>query len=148
MHPERWTHYSLEGVSETSEQGNTMAAFNFLSELQERKEEQKRSERKQEEEEEEKQSCSDSSPRDLQHRMIFCRPNRPKREAAAAERSREKETLLSHLQEEEEEEKHTESGTERETDGVKEEVEEALPVFTFRKMRSKNYRRSSEGEEL
>ncbi|XP_074523061.1 U5 small nuclear ribonucleoprotein TSSC4 [Halichoeres trimaculatus] len=145
LHPERWTHYSLEGVSETSEQGNKMAAFNFLSELQERKEEQKRSGEKQQGEEE-KQSHSDSFPCEPQHRMIFCRPNNLRTEATATERSKKKEMHLNHLLEEQEEEKHTESGTGEETGtGVKEEVP---PVFTTRKMRSKNYRRGSEGEEL
>lgn len=151
LHPERWTHYSLEGVSETSEQGNAEAAFNFLSELQERKKEQKRSQGEQHDEEEQEEKKSNFSSCEPKHRMVFCLPNRQKKEtAAAAERSREKETHLSHLQEEqEEEEKRTESGTERETGkGVEEGVKEAPPVFTFRKMRSKNYRRSSEGEEV
>ncbi|XP_060899019.1 U5 small nuclear ribonucleoprotein TSSC4 [Labrus mixtus] len=163
LNPERWTHYSLEDTSETSDQGNTRAALSFLSTLQERKEE----DRKQKEEAE--RSCSDSSPCNLQKKMIFSRPSRPKREQPMV-RSREKETLLSHLQEEEVEgretqkagerrteveEKHAENQKKEEEQGQrqreKEEEEEKVesgPVFTsFRRMSSKNYRRSSVKEE-
>ncbi|CAJ1048682.1 protein TSSC4 [Xyrichtys novacula] len=154
LHPERWTHYSLEDVSETSDHGNTAAALSFLSDLQERKEEQMRGEEKEKKQEDKKkekeQSHTDSSSCEPQHRMVFCRPNMPKKEQPA-EKSREKETHLSHLQEEEEEgegkegKKHREGEADKETSKGE---EEAPPVFTsFKRMRSKNYRKSSEGEE-
>ncbi|XP_056627695.1 protein TSSC4 [Triplophysa dalaica] len=36
-HPERWTHYSLEDVSETSDRKNSQAAHQYLQALQDRK---------------------------------------------------------------------------------------------------------------
>ncbi|KAA0723348.1 Protein TSSC4 [Triplophysa tibetana] len=36
-HPERWTHYSLEDVSETSDRRNSQAAHQYLQALQDRK---------------------------------------------------------------------------------------------------------------
>ncbi|KAM7015150.1 U5 small nuclear ribonucleoprotein TSSC4 [Tautogolabrus adspersus] len=169
LNPERWTHYSLEDTSETSDHGNTRAALSFLTTLQERKEEdRKQKERKEEEEEEAERSCSDSSPCDLQQKMIFSRPSRPRREQPMV-RSREKETHLSHLQEEEvegretqkagerrteAEEKHAENQTkeeeqeQRQREKEEEEKAESGPVFTsFRRISSKNYRRSSVKEE-
>lgn len=167
VHPERWTHYSLENVSETSDQGNSRAALNYLSSLQQRKEQQ--------------ESPSDSSC-NAQQKMIF-RPSRPQKEQPAdqssAVRSREKETRLSHLEEEEEEEgrdvphgegRRTEQSVEKAEDidrraavgraGEKKQVEkekvdeeqkkmeEANPSFTsFRKTKHKNYRKSSGQED-
>ncbi|XP_041640777.1 protein TSSC4 [Cheilinus undulatus] len=154
LHPERWTHYSLEDVSETSDHGNARAALNFLSALKEGKQEE--------------QSGGDSPVCDLQQRMIYNKPSRPRREEATV-RSREKETRLSHLQEEgeeegretredegrrrEAEEEHAEGRTDEEKQRLgereqEEEKEESGAVFTsFRKMNSKNYRRSSGREE-
>uniref|UniRef100_UPI0037E96F8E U5 small nuclear ribonucleoprotein TSSC4-like n=1 Tax=Semicossyphus pulcher TaxID=241346 RepID=UPI0037E96F8E len=185
LHPERWTHYSLEEVSETSEQGNSRAALSFLSDLKERREEGQRREEEQRKEQQQ-ESQSDSSSCHLQHKMIFSRPSRLTRDQPAeqpsAVRSKEKETHLSHLQEEEEKEEEEEEGKgkgrekhkaggrrteqiveeaeEKQTVGTKEEKEkgeeeeveekvgEVNPSFTsFRKMKRKNYRRSSGREE-
>ncbi|KAK5874682.1 hypothetical protein PBY51_019609 [Eleginops maclovinus] len=116
VHPERWTRYNLEDVTETSEQGNTRAAHNFLSSLQPRKEQQ--------------ESAGDSAT-NLQHKMIFSRPSglkeQPEDPPSAAtgrdkearlrlleeeeeeeEESRKKDTRLSHLEEEEDEEEEEE----------------------------------------
>lgn len=163
VHPERWTRYSLEDVAETSDQGNSRAAHNFLSSLLQRKEQQ--------------ESPSDP-PCDFQQKMIFSRPSGPPREQPAhqlpAVRGKDKETYLSHLEEEEEEdgEKETAGGRrtgqsvektvermkneEKDMSGAvmqkekseEEETEEANAGFTsFRKTKRKNYRKNSGRED-
>lgn len=160
VHPERWTHYSLEDVAETSDQGNSRAAHNFLSSLQQRKEQQ--------------ESPSDSSC-NIQQKMIFSRPSKLPKEQPAEElsavRGKEMETRLSHLEEEEEEgrekektggkkDQSVEKAEERARDmsgdvvqkekGEEEEekIEGANPSFTsFRKPKRKNYRKSSGQED-
>ncbi|XP_022597999.1 protein TSSC4 [Seriola dumerili] len=161
VHPERWTHYSLEDVSETSEQDNRRAAHNFLSSL--RKERQPES------------SC------DIQQRMIFSRPNRLLKEQTAdqlsAVRGKKRGMHLSHLEEEEgaegreggkaggteQSEEETgerdrrravgrpEEGNQKRVQkeqGEEEKTEEVNPSFTsFRKTKSKIYRKSSEQED-
>ncbi|XP_019955821.1 U5 small nuclear ribonucleoprotein TSSC4 [Paralichthys olivaceus] len=172
VHPERWTHYSLEDVTETSDQDNSKAAHQFLSSLREDRQRDS--------------SCN------IQERMIFSRPNQlPKDQTAdqpSAVRANKRGMHLSHLEEEEgwlegrKKEKTGGKGTEqdeeetkvRKTDkektlrfmgqaeeekkkqlqkekgeeetGVK--TEFAKPGFTsFRKPKSKNYRKSSEPED-
>ncbi len=171
VHPERWTHYSLEDVTETSDQGNSRAAHHFLSSLQQKKEQQ--------------ESQSDSSC-NTQQKMIFSRPSKLLKGEPAdqppAVRGKDKETHLSHLEEEEDEdeegrekekaggrrtdqrvEKAEERARDEETDmrgavmekekGEEEEEEEdkmgeAGPGFTcFRKTKRKNYRKSSGRED-
>ncbi|KAM9366554.1 U5 small nuclear ribonucleoprotein TSSC4 isoform 1-T2 [Symphorus nematophorus] len=168
VHPERWTHYSLEDVSETSDQGNSRAALNYLSSLQQQRKEQQ-------------ESPSDSSC-NTQQKMVF-RPSRPQKEQPAdqssAVRSREKETRLSHLEEEEDDdEEEPKAGGGRTDQSAKkaedierdedkdlrgavgrpeeqekgddeeEKIEEANPSFTsFRKTKHKNYRKSSGRED-
>uniref|UniRef100_A0A3Q2VI95 U5 small nuclear ribonucleoprotein TSSC4 n=1 Tax=Haplochromis burtoni TaxID=8153 RepID=A0A3Q2VI95_HAPBU len=58
VHPERWTHYSLEDVNESSDQENSRVAYQFLSSLG--------------------QEARGSSPCDLQHKMIFRPKQLPK----------------------------------------------------------------------
>lgn len=166
VHPERWTHYSLEDVTETSDQDNRRAAHQFLSSLQQ-----------------EKQS---NAPCHIQQRMLFSRPKRPLKEQtadqASAVRGNERGMLLSHLEEEEgsEQEKaggrrtdQSEDGTEerkrdeeedtrRKTERPEEEKQKKVQkekdeekkteevdrgFASFRKTKSKNYRKSSEQEE-
>ncbi|KAF7666801.1 hypothetical protein LDENG_00093670 [Lucifuga dentata] len=101
LHPERWTHYSLEDVAETSDHDNSRAALHFLSSLRQSKQE------------------PSSSP----EKILFSRPNRlgPKQPAdePSASKGRETEMHLSHLQEEEDEEE--EGRKRRKMDGWKEE---------------------------
>ncbi|XP_029318675.1 protein TSSC4 [Cottoperca gobio] len=177
VHPERWTHYSLEDVTETSDQGNSRAAHHFLSSVQQRKEQQ--------------ESPSDSSC-NMQHKMIFSRPSGLLKEQLTdplsagrdketclrhleeeEEEGREKETCLSHTEEEDEDEKDREkemaAGRRTEQKGEKaeekdmkvavsrpeekkqvqeEEGEEGGEAFTsFRKTKRKNYRKSSGRED-
>ncbi|XP_075947016.1 U5 small nuclear ribonucleoprotein TSSC4 isoform X2 [Anarhichas minor] len=93
VHPERWTHYNLEDVEETSDRDNRRAAHHFLSSLQQRKEQQ--------------ESKSDTSC-NIQRKMVFSRPSALPKEQPADQPSavggKEKATRLSHLEEEEEEE--------------------------------------------
>ncbi|XP_072237191.1 U5 small nuclear ribonucleoprotein TSSC4 [Leuresthes tenuis] len=96
VHPERWTHYSLEDVPESSDQDNRREAHQFLSSLQK--------ERKHD------------SPCDIQHRVVFSRPKKLLKEQLAEQMSpdqqgKEKELHLSHLAEQDEE------GREREKAG-------------------------------
>ncbi|XP_049418250.1 protein TSSC4 [Epinephelus fuscoguttatus] len=174
VHPERWTHYSLEDVEETSDQGNSRAAHHFLSSLQQRKEPQ--------------ESRSDSSC-DIEQKMIFSKPSRLLKgqpaDQPSAVRSKEKETRLSHLEEEDEREvgrekekageRRTDQNVEkaedrardadkdmrgdvgqpedkkwmqREKDEEEEKIEELNPMFTsFKKSKRKNYRKSTGQEE-
>ncbi|XP_026148794.1 protein TSSC4 [Mastacembelus armatus] len=84
VHPERWTHYSLEDVADTSDQENKRVAHQFLCSLQ--------------------QERNTDSSCDIQQRMIFCRPNRVLKEQTADQlltvRGKERGMHLSHLEEE------------------------------------------------
>uniref|UniRef100_A0A8C2ZZ22 U5 small nuclear ribonucleoprotein TSSC4 n=1 Tax=Cyclopterus lumpus TaxID=8103 RepID=A0A8C2ZZ22_CYCLU len=164
VHPERWTHYSLEDVEETSDKDNRKAAHHFLTSLQQRKGQQ--------------ESQSDTS----------C--NIVPADQLSVVRGKEKETRLSHLEEvvedEEGREKEMAGGRrtdqrvekaeerlrdeEKDTKGAvgppeekkrvqketyeeeeekeMEEMEEANPAFTsFRKTKRMNYRKSSRQED-
>ncbi|XP_054463990.1 LOW QUALITY PROTEIN: protein TSSC4, partial [Anoplopoma fimbria] len=174
VHPERWTHYSLEDVEETSDRDNRKAAHSFLSSLQQRKEPQ--------------ESRGDTSC-NTQQKLIFSRPsglpNEQPADQPSAVRGKEKEPRLSHLEEEVEDEEGREkemaegrrtdqsvqkaeevaSDEERATRGVvdppeerkqvqkekyeeKEKMEEANPAFTsFRKPKRLNYRKNSGAED-
>lgn len=167
VHPERWTHYSLEDVPETSDQDNRRAAHQFLSSLQQ-----------------DKQS---DSPCHVQQRMVFSRPKRPLKEQTgdrtSAVKEHERGMHLSHLEADKEEEEgseqqkergkrtdQSEDGTEErerqeeeDTRRMAERPEEEKPkqmlkekneqikkeevdcgFASFRKTKSKNYRKSSE----
>lgn len=99
MHPERWTHYNLEDVAETSDRSNRMVAHQFLASLKQKKE---------------VQECSSPvlsqclKSGSTTEKIIFSKPCRPGREQPADEPSpaKDKDTqmLLSHLKEEEDEE--------------------------------------------
>lgn len=158
VHPERWTRYSLEDVTETSDEDNRRAAHHFLSSLQQRR--------------------TDESPSDDQQRMIFSRPKRrlmsQPADQLSAVRGKEMGMHLSHLEEEDEEvregekpggqrtEQSVEKTEDRETDADKDmsgavdqaegkteqKTEEARPGFSsFRKTKGKNYRKSSGHED-
>ncbi|KAM4596756.1 U5 small nuclear ribonucleoprotein TSSC4 isoform 1-T2 [Fundulus diaphanus] len=156
VHPERWTRYSLEDVVESSDQDNRRVAFQFLSSLQ-------------------RQTKSDP-PCDIEERLIFSRPKRLQKDQAAVQLSpdlqgKEKELQLSHLEEEEEEEdneereqaeageqitektRQEETSKEKTVSGpVAQEEEKKLKEsgvnFTsFRKIKVKNYRKSSADKE-
>lgn len=91
VNPDRWTHYSLEDVPETSDKGNSRVAHEFLASLQPKKE----------------LSDSLNSLESLQ-KIIFSKPNRVGKEQTGnrqlwAERRKEKGMSLSHLDEEDEE---------------------------------------------
>ncbi|XP_034385201.1 protein TSSC4 [Cyclopterus lumpus] len=133
VHPERWTHYSLEDVEETSDKDNRKAAHHFLTSLQQRKGQQ--------------ESQSDTSC-NSQQKMIFSRPcGTPKEQPAdqlsvvpadqlsvvpadqlSVVRGKEKETRLSHLEEvvEDEEGREKEMAGGRRTDQRVEKAEERL----------------------
>lgn len=152
VHPERWTHYSLEDVNESSDQENSRVAYQFLSSLG--------------------QEARGSSPCDLQHKMIFRPKQLPKEQPndqLSLVSAKETGMHLSHLLEEEEEdeeaegrktEEHldkTEKGQkdeEKDTSGAmgqgeekkevqkEKKVEESRCQFTsFRNMMTKNYRK-------
>lgn len=176
VHPERWTHYSLEDVTETCDQDNSRVAHHFLSSLQQRKEQQRK---------EQRESWRDS-PCDIQQKMIFSRPTGLSKEQhveqVLAGKGKEKETRLSHLEEDDEDEEgrekemaggrrthqRVEEAEERARDkeedmrgavnvqeekkqeeGEEEEkMEKGKANFTsFRKTKYKNYRKSSERED-
>ncbi|XP_075994637.1 U5 small nuclear ribonucleoprotein TSSC4 [Genypterus blacodes] len=91
-HPERWTHYSLEDVAETSDRTNRAVAQEFLASLQKKKEGQESSS---------PVSCS------TKEKIIFSKPCRSGREQNPEESSaqdKNKKMHLSHLKEEEDEE--------------------------------------------
>lgn len=166
VHPERWTHYSLEDVTETSDQDNRRAAHQFLSSLQH-----------------EKQT---DSPCNVQQRMVFSRPKRPLKAQMAGQvsavRGNQWAMHLSHLEGEEdeeesselekkggrrtgqsedkteEEERDEEKDTRTETERPEEEKQKQVQkekddeevncgFASFRKTKSKNYRKSSEQED-
>ncbi|XP_034425463.1 protein TSSC4 [Hippoglossus hippoglossus] len=170
-HPERWTHYSLEDVTETSDRDNSKAAHQFLSSLKKDRE------------------CDSSC--NIQEKMIFSRPSKlPKDQTAdqpLAVRANKRGMHLSHLEDEEgwvearKKEKSGGKGTEQEEEEIKErktdqeknirvlgqpeeekkkqmpkereegtgvKTEVAKPSFTtFRKPKSKNYRKSTEEDD-
>uniref|UniRef100_A0A667X5N9 U5 small nuclear ribonucleoprotein TSSC4 n=1 Tax=Myripristis murdjan TaxID=586833 RepID=A0A667X5N9_9TELE len=139
LHPERWTHYSLEDVAESSERENRAAARHFL---QQRRQQQERP-----------QHISSS-----QDKVIFSRPSgRPGRERAADELKAAggREMSLSHLEEDEEEEggslwtrRSSKVKEKRAAEEEEEERQQVNPGFTsFRKSNRKNYRRSSEQDD-
>ncbi|KAL6112657.1 tssc4 [Pungitius sinensis] len=163
VHPDRWTHYNLEDVEETSDQDNRKAAHQFLSSLQQRKQQQQ-------------QESQSDPPCNVQQKMLFSRPGRLPKEQPSDQRlavsGKEKETRLSHLVEEVEDEegtekemaerRHTDQSVEEENDlrGAvappvenkrvqtetyeEEKMEEAKPAFVpFRKTKRVNYRQSS-----
>lgn len=163
VHPERWTRYSLEDVTETSDQDNSKVAHQFLSSLQ--------------------QERKKDSFCDIQQKMIFSRPKRQMEEQPADQlstvRIKERRMHLSHLEEEDEDEegkqrekmrRRTEKSVEKtegkdkdeETDtsgavGLAEDnkqvqkekkIEESTQGFTyFRNKKAKNYRKSSGSED-
>ncbi|KAK9543276.1 hypothetical protein VZT92_001067 [Zoarces viviparus] len=115
VHPERWTHYNLEDVEETSDQDNRRAAHHFLSSLQQRKEQQ--------------ESKSDTSC-NTQQKMVFSRPSALPKELPADQPSavggKEKATRLLHLEEDDEDEegREKEMAGGRRTDQSVEKAEE------------------------
>ncbi|XP_062271768.1 U5 small nuclear ribonucleoprotein TSSC4 [Scomber scombrus] len=90
VHPDRWTHYSLEDVAETSDRGNSRAALQYLASLQPKKEEP------------EPDSQGDASCSTKQ-KIIFSKPSllakKPADEPSAG-RGQDKKMRLSHLVEE------------------------------------------------
>ncbi|XP_008296651.1 U5 small nuclear ribonucleoprotein TSSC4 [Stegastes partitus] len=159
VHPEKWTRYSLEDVTETSDQDNRKVAHQFLSSLQ--------------------QERTRDSSCDSQQKMIFSRPKRQAEEQPADHlstvRVKERRMHLSHLEEEDEDEegrqkekmrrrteksveKTEEKGKDEETDTSgavawtedskqverEKKIEESTQGFTyFRNTKAKNYRKSS-----
>lgn len=90
VNPDRWTHYSLEDVAETSDQGNNRVAHQYLASLLQKKDE---------------PVNRDSFNTD--EKIIFSKPKRVGKEQPANKAEKEgKETgmHLSHLDEEEDEE--------------------------------------------
>lgn len=149
VHPERWTHYSLEDVSETSDQENSRVAHEFLASLAREPE-------------------ADSSC-DIQQKVMFSRPKQLPKEQPTDELSplRAKRMHLSHLLEEEEgeeaeERKKTKESLEKTERGQKYEeeatsgavlreeekkIEESGSHFTSKSMKAKNYRKRSRCED-
>ncbi|XP_069544683.1 U5 small nuclear ribonucleoprotein TSSC4-like [Brachyistius frenatus] len=99
VHPERWTHYSLEDVPETSDEDNCRAAHVFLSGLQ-------------------PETRKDSS----RDKVVF-RPKRRKMDAdqLSADRGKERGMHLSHLEDEEEDEEKEEEEEEEDEEENEEE---------------------------
>ncbi|MEQ2276961.1 hypothetical protein XENORESO_015870 [Xenotaenia resolanae] len=146
VHPERWTRYSLEDVVESSDQDNRRVAHQFLSSLQ--------------------QETKSDPHCDIQKRMMFSRPKRPLKEQVAAQLSpdlqgKEKELQLSHLVQEDEDNEGREraeagvqtaektKGGEKSISGpvaleVKKKLDESnINYASFRKTKTKNYRKNS-----
>ncbi|KAM8895164.1 U5 small nuclear ribonucleoprotein TSSC4 isoform 1-T2 [Spinachia spinachia] len=154
VHPDRWTHYNLEDVEETSDQDNRKAAHQFLSSLQQQQQQQQQ-----------QQESQRDPPCNIQQKMLFSRPGRLPKEQPSDQRlavsGKEKETRLSHLVEEDEEGREKEMAERRHTDQSVKKVEEnarggqtetykeqtmeeAKPAFVpFRKTKRVNYRQSS-----
>lgn len=90
VNPDRWTHYSLEDVAETSDRGNSRVAHQYLASLLQRKDE-----------------PADRDSYNTEEKIIFSKPNRVGKEQPANKLEREgkeKGMRLSHLEEEEDEE--------------------------------------------
>lgn len=90
VNPDRWTHYSLEDVPETSDQGNSRVAHQFLAGLKHKKDD-----------------TEVEEPHDGQQKIIFSKPTKMGKEQAAnklEKGSKEKKMRLSHLDEDEEDE--------------------------------------------
>lgn len=93
VNPERWTHYSLEDTAETSDQGNSRVAHQYLASLLQKKEEPVMN--------------RDSFTRG--EKIIFSKPNRVGKEQPPNKPEREgkeKSMRLSHLEDEEDEEEN------------------------------------------
>lgn len=152
VHPERWTHYNLEDVAESSNEDNRRAAHQFLSSLN---------------------PVTKTDPRfNIQERMIFSRPKRLPKEQVPLQLSPDlqanEKLQLSHLAEEDEDNEGRERAeveeqtTEKTKQGMKSE-EESINVavaleeekleksnvnFTsYRKTKVKNYRKNSAEKE-
>ncbi|XP_072321742.1 U5 small nuclear ribonucleoprotein TSSC4 [Eucyclogobius newberryi] len=87
--PDRWTRYSLEDTAETSDQGNSRVAHQYLASLLQKKDEPVS-----------RDSCN------LHEKIIFSKPNRVAKEAPGnktEKQGKETSTRLSHLNEDEDE---------------------------------------------
>ncbi|KAK7913001.1 hypothetical protein WMY93_013212 [Mugilogobius chulae] len=94
VNPDRWTRYSLEDTAETSDQGNSRVAHQYLASLLQKKDEPVS-----------RDSCN------IYEKIIFSKPNRVGKELSASKaenQSKERGMRLSHLDEEEEEEDNKE----------------------------------------
>lgn len=144
VNPDRWTHYSLEDVAETSDRGNSRVAHQYLASLLQRKDEPAI-----------RDSCN------TEERIIYSKPNRVSKELPAnklEKEGNEKGMRLSHLEEEEDEEEEKkgvqkkqnkdDADTEKKLTGVEksddEDSQEANTGFVvFKKTHHKMYRKST-----
>ncbi|KAJ0001915.1 hypothetical protein NQD34_001711 [Periophthalmus magnuspinnatus] len=147
VNPDRWTRYSLEDTAETSDQGNSRVAHQYLASLLQKKDEPVN-----------RDSCN------LHEKIIFSKPSRVGKEPPtnkSEKQSKEKGMRLTHLNEEEEEEedkkdlqitqKKDESdikkklNVEGDGDDVTQEAIQANAGFgAFKKTHHKMYRKSAE----
>lgn len=146
VNPDRWTHYSLEDTAETSDQGNSRVAHQYLASLLQKKEEPIRN--------------RDSF--NTEEKIIFSKPNRVGREQPPSKlekEGKEKGMRLSHLEDEEDEEEDKkgalkkrskedsadiEKTLEKEDDDDDDGTQEANSGFVaFKKTHHKMYRKST-----
>lgn len=145
VNPDRWTHYSLEDVAETSDQGNSRVAHQYLASLLQKKDE-----------------PVNRDSFNSEEKIIFSKPNRVGKEQPASKlekEGKEKGMRLSHLEEEEDEEedkkrvfkkqKKDDADTEKKLTGVEKGdaddlSQEANSGFVaFKKTHHKMYRKSA-----
>lgn len=149
VNPDRWTHYSLEDVAETSDQGNSRVAHQYLASLLQKKEE----------------PVMNRDSFNTEEKIIFSKPNRVKEQPPnkLEKEGKEKGMRLSHLEDEEDEEedkkgaqkkqsKEDIADIEKKLTGVEkggndgDGTEEANSGFVaFKKTHHKMYRKSTAG---
>lgn len=141
VNPDRWTHYSLEDVAETSDQGNSRVAHQYLASLLQKKDE-----------------PVNRDSYSSEEKIIFSKPKRVGVEQPAnklEKEGKEKGMHLSHLDEEEDEEEdkkgalkkqnQEDADMEKKTIAVeKADADEANTGFVaFKKTHHKTYRKST-----
>lgn len=145
VNPERWTHYSLEDVAETSDGGNSRVAHQYLASLLQKKDE-----------------PVNRDSYNTEEKIIFSKPIRVGKEQPGnklEKEGKEKGMRLSHLEEEEDEEEEKKGVLKKQKDGENSEkklygaekgddddvvTEEANSGFVaFKKTHHKMYRKST-----
>lgn len=141
VNPDRWTHYSLEDVAETSDQGNSRVAHQYLASLLQKKDE-----------------PVNRDSFNSEEKIIFSKPKRVGVEQPAnklEKEGKEKGMRLSHLDEEEDEEEDKKGALKKQnqddadmekklTGVVKGDADEANAGFvSFKKTHHKTYRKST-----
>lgn len=147
VNPDRWTHYSLEDTAETSDQGNSRVAHQYLASLLQKKEE----------------PVMNRDSFNTEEKIIFSKPNRVGKEQPPnklEKESKEKSMRLSHLEDEEDEEEEKKGALKKRSKGDIADIEKKLTgvgkeddddgteeansgFVAFKKMHHKMYRKST-----